>query len=655
MNSARLNDIFTKYTASVDMSNTQTVKFDIGTIFETKVTCEGIQANLDDVVPIFIEIIKTSLKQIPAYALKQITGYDLTSPAGFADFAVDVVSFALCAVYSLGVITGEQALRTTTDYLDKLYLTYSTENQDQGGTVQGGAGESENEYEQEPATNDNARERSMKSLLESASEEFSSKLNKCMDGMKKMYNEVIKAKIKNFKPYKVEKRKSFCEMMKTYEKTKPATELSLKSPIRFHPVGETKAKEKVCYKNLMFVSCKDSGDKTLNASVRLNTDTINKILNDDGKLLKISNTPLAGNMSLSIEETGKKILNVFTDCINDPNNADFCEELSCEGTSANLDTDCQSTPPAIPLRKQAIPFSFMPVQKCLSTDTTHTPPTYYEGDICHDSCPCGSPIISKMTRMQEKKAICLQFEIMTTAQRRLFLEQTLKVISSDTSTVKELKGVYNNIFEDFIIKDFCKYQMEQQINDFELYERNKFKTMEKETINYQYRNQIGMSRIQDLKADFTPGRTAFDGYVDMCTWYQSGQGNSSYAQDFTTVLKYDETTNTYTIEKVDLSTWTTTDMDNIAHSQPLYPVFGVCANSDCSQMKCVYDCRNWNCDNGFPTELSGTGVLQVNNTNIATELTQYKANTAENRKQEPDEVRAKKQKENMLICKKKQE
>lgn len=613
LDSEQLAEIYEKYDDAI--SHQETVTFSLGRLFQSQVTCEGIKATLADVIPVMIDILKTALEQIPAYALKQIVGYDITTPAGFAEFVVDMASGVVCSGYSLTVIVSEEALRTTVDVIDKSMLTFSTECEKQNGTVQGGAGEANENRCQRPAVNKNAAERSTDALAESAAEEFSSKLNDCMDSMKKMYNEVITAKIKNFTPYKKERQKSFCEMAKTWEKKSPAKEMAIQSPIRFHAVdfqkrdkNAKKKKHNICNKNPFLKVCKVTDEETeITGSVKLNTEAINKMVADKEKVLNVSRDIPSTALSRDIIDDGLNIINILNECLNDPT-AIICQRISCTGVGS-MDADCQATAPAIPIRMQHIPFSFaVPVDP--------------QFDL--------QQVDSLLLKMRMKKLICLKADLMLPQEKENFIQALNSLVNPNYVKLKNTHGEI--LFDEIFKKEFCNYQFDQQINHYEKFTRRKFREIENELAKSKQKKQVTFSKAKTLKADFSHTMTGLENIEDMCTWFESD--GSDLNQDYTSILYKDPATGTQSIQKKRL---TSLPMAHIAHTQPSFPVYGVCADASCSKMNCVYDCINWKC----PNTDGPFSATDLNNDNFSKALQDYKAKQA-NKKYAPDEVRAKK-------------
>lgn len=577
------------------LSHGQTESFEIGEVFSSEITCEGIKVNFPDLEPILLDIVKSALKNLPSYVMKNTIGYDMTSPDGLADTVIDLTSSILCSVYTLGVVGAEGIITGTSAYISKLYDTYRIKEDDITTSGPNGADKETGATEDSSQTQDtekNAKKRATDETESSLAQEFSSKFNNCMDYTKQMFNEVISANIKDFTPFKIKKQKSFCEIAKKKAKKNKAIEYTVKSPIRYHSLeNKEKKTHELCFKTSTITSCKKIDDENqLDSQVYIDVEKVNAMRYDKGKIQTISRDLPSSSYNNEIYTIGIDITSMLTNCINDNTGLD-CQALSCEGVYAGTD-HCLSVGDTPSIREKNIPFSFKA-------------PTLPDGTVVDTA-----DVSSLLIRLKQKKYICLLTDIMDSDQKINFIQELYTIIYPNSSVNLDRRNA-ENVFNLVFKEDFCNYQLDKQIEDLDKYNQTKYENIIQENIKESFLAQKTLSNFKNLKANYPEYDEDFSGIVDMCTWYEGGALN----QNFTTVLKNDGSGN-YTIERIDISNL---DTSKISKMQPLYPVYGICADNSCSKMNCIYTCKDnlADCSNMNVSTPFSFNDLNNNNVNIS--------------------------------------
>ena len=602
----KIEAIFNEYQNS--LNNNQTVKFKIGTVFQSQMTCEGIKANLNDIIPVIEDIIITTLEQIPTYIINNITGYNFGTPEGFAEAIVDMSSYVLCASYTVVVLVPEQALKASVEYYDKLMSTATNESEVKTNIEIAAPTAAVEKSKQAPALNKSAGVQAKAELTSSFTEEFNEKLGKCMDYMKNLYRDVITSKIKNFTPFKVKKRKSGCEMLKTKEKKSPAKDLTIYSPIKAHALdykkqngNQIKANEYIIKNDLIITQFSTGKEDKIKKMIKLNVDSINNFIADGQKILDVSNKLPSINVSREVKETGIEIVSILNTCLNDPT-LNICEKINCQST-ASMDSECQRPNPNIPSQREIdIPINFQ-LPNTQSFDY--------------------SKIDSLLLKLKLKKVICLKAGIMNKEEKRRFIFAFNNILNPN-SLLNINKRDSETIFNIFILEQFCNVQFEEQLKDFEKFETNKRETLKRKILRATKNSEITFSKFKERKAEFSKDISGFENYEEMCSWTDN--------QNFTSVLYKNPLTNAMEIKKVMLSNL---DTSEISHTEPMFDTYGVCMDAVCSGMKCVYDCVNEKCPDITNTPFS---TAELNNNTITQIYNAYK-NDPQNKKYGSDEKR----------------
>ena len=623
MDDDEIAEFYTEYTDSLNQQETITYK--IPTIFKSQVTCEGIKATFGDVLPVLLDVLKQVVEKIPEYALKKFFGYDTANPKSYADMMVDMASFLVCGGISLTLTTAETTIRAIPDAMAKTTNTVEVWIDKQVSSVLNSPAPEGQGTGTMNTTNMSASEKAAYDAAEKALQKQSDNVQNCMEKYKLMYEEVVTSTIKNFKPAKKIKQTSFCKMVKEKEESSPARNFTIKSPLHFKMKPK---KQQMCIKTDLIINCKIIGDPDSISSVKLNEDRINEIIADDGNMNNISKELPSSPYGKALMFQGIEIVDTLTKCINNSYSYPICKALSCKGVPQV--GSCAPDSVGITPREKTLGIIFPSATSELEVDY--------------------KKYASLLMKLSIKKKICLRFEILNTSQRVKFIQEFLSTLKGGADKVPVTSDQAIFIFQKLLKEEFCEEQFEDQIELYETYRINKYKKISTNAVLKRFEIERTMSKFLENKVVADKQEPLHKGFIDMCSWYDASKdtGDSSYRstdgwnQDKTSVLVYDTSTNKNKIKLISLSSL---NESKIAKYQPDFPVFGVCVDANCTKMKCVYDCKNDECDMSFndvstnENDLTGTGTQSLKNTTIKKEYDKFKADNPENKQQASNEHR----------------
>lgn len=531
-------------------------------VFESKFTCEGITANLDDIVPYIVDLVETVIENIPEYAMKRIIGKDISTPASSYELIIEIMMNIYCLIQVIPSTVGmEQGLRSVPELISSLFSTNKK-------TTEVGAADSNGDSPYIDtikkllgtgvSVNTNAGTQTASSLASDILESIMDKNTKCVEGLRIWVNDILTPSIKDFRPYKIASQKSYCEMADTYKKQTAGNNFDLYSPIRWK-----NTQENFCIEDQFQKVCKNTDPSNQKAISIINVDKMKEYLDDGISLPNLSNTLVNNFTSKEMFTLGFHIVDSLTICINNPT-IQVCKEIDC---TDNSDQECQGTME----RLKNIPLKYT-----VSSLTNYD--DYKDNFIGFDSL---------ITKLKIKKIQCLRLEIMNTEEKYKFVKSFARIFNSgfgrnfEASNINSAEAV--KIFDNMVINEYCNNHMKLQIQEYDNLLKNKVFNIKMNNVKSDLQIQENFSKIQRLKMVFNKSNTSLANVVDACT-YKKGGTNPQTTFD---VLIRDASGNLSIVSKP-----TNFESASFTHASAEFTVKGTCVNDAsgvCVAMNCSYD------------------------------------------------------------------